>query len=148
VLIGGQRFRSYAIERNDELVEHVTALEEQFWQRVLDRNPPPVDGLDATTKLLAKLWAVDPGSSVDLDPLVYYPLKAQYDSAHEAMKTAETLKTEAGNQIKALLGSKEIGLLDGYPAVTWKKQSRAGYTVAPTTFRKIHFPKTKVIRHG
>lgn len=148
VLIGGQRFRWYSIERNDDLVSYVTELEAAFWQRVCEGNPPPVDGLGATTALLARLWHVDPGATVDIDPLIYYPLKDQYDQAHAAIKAAETVKTEAGNAIKALLGEKEIGLVDGSPVVTWKQQDRAGFTVAPSTFRKIHFPKTKVNRHG
>lgn len=147
-LIGGQRFRWYELHRNEELIAYVNEIEAAFWQRVCEANPPPVDGLDATTALLARLWQVDPGATADLDPLVYYPLKAQYDTAHEAIKAAEAVKTEAGNAIKALLADKEIGLVDGQPAVTWKQHERAGYTVAPSSFRKIHFPKTKVTRHG
>lgn len=148
VLIGGQKFRWYEVPRNEDLIGQIVELEAAFWQRVQEHNPPPVDGLDATTQLLARLWKVDPGACAEIDPLVYYPLKTQYDEAHEAAKAAKAVKDEAANQIKALLGEKEIGLIDGQPAVTWKQHERAGYTVAPSTFRKIHFPKSKVTRHG
>jgi putative phage-type endonuclease len=148
VLIGGQRFRWYEIERNEELIAHVNELEAAFWKRVQDLNPPPYDGLEQTTALLAKLWKVDAGAAAEIDPMAFHSLKAQRDEGHAMEKAGKELKSEADNQIKALLGANEIGLIGGEPVVTWKQQDRAGYTVAPTSFRKIHFPKSKVTSRG
>ena len=40
VLIGGRDFRIYDVERDEELCEALIQREGEFWQRVIDRDPP------------------------------------------------------------------------------------------------------------
>jgi hypothetical protein len=43
VLIGNSDFRVYEIERNDATIAGLFAKVDEFWQRVVDGNPPEVD---------------------------------------------------------------------------------------------------------
>lgn len=143
-LVGGQRFVQCRVERDEEMVERLAEIEGAFWQRVLDRNPPPIDGSKATSDLLGRLYEVDPDSVVVLDPTEFLPLRHAYTEAKAAKKAAEERSTAAENALKALLGPKEVGVLDGEPVVTWKSIERAGYEVAPTTYRRLYVPKARI----
>jgi len=143
-LIGGQHFVQFRVDRDEEMVERLAELEGRFWHdHVLARVPPPIDGSTATSDLLGRLYDVEPEAIAVLDPAEFLPLRNAYREAKTAEKAAEEHATAIANQLKALLGPKEIGVLDGQPVVTWKSINRAGYTVAPTTFRKLHLPKEK-----
>lgn len=141
VLIGGQRYRSYLIERDDEFIETLSTLEAEFWQQVVDRRPPRADGSKATTELLGHLYDVEPDLVRVLDPAEVEPLLIARAEAKEAEKTAKHRADEAENALRQMLGEAEVGVIDGRPVVTWKSCERAGYTVAPTTYRKFHLPK-------
>lgn len=120
VLIGGQRYRQFLIERDDELIAHLRKLTAAFWQQVIDRVPPIPSALD--TELLQHLYDVSPGKVVELDAhadhvaqlcRTRWSAKAE---AEEALRTAE----DADNQLRALLADAEIGTVGGQPVVTWK----------------------------
>lgn len=54
-LIGGQELRIYTVPRDDDIADRIISLEAEFWRRVTDRDPPPVDhGRDGPA--LARLW--------------------------------------------------------------------------------------------
>lgn len=140
-LVGGQRYVEVRVQRDEEMIERLIAIEAEFWDRVVRRDPPPLDGSKVTTDLLGRLYDVDPDSVRVLDPEEIEPLLDQRAFAKAACKHADEDLARIDNQIKALLGEKEIGVVGGEPIVTWKLQTRAGYTVAPTSFRKLHVPK-------
>jgi putative phage-type endonuclease len=57
VLIGGQKYKHYFIERDDELINNLIELERQFWQEnVLKRIPPEMDGHDSTAEMMKALY--------------------------------------------------------------------------------------------
>lgn len=133
VLIGGQRFRLYRIERDDELIDNIFKLEAEFWQQVIDRVPPAPTA--AAKDLLAHLYDVKPGAVVSLDDVAteVAELTRRRQMAKERIKALEEEADDAQVKICALLGENEIGTIAGQPAVTWKTGDRAGYTVAPKT---------------
>jgi putative phage-type endonuclease len=140
-LVGGQSLRTITVERDEQAILNLAEAERQFWQLVQRHTPPEVDGSASTTVALNQRFASPVhDSEVELDPMVLDML-----AARKALKQQEK---EAGakidayeNTIKAMLGNAEIGTVDGKPVVTWKKQSRSGYVVEPSEFRKIHVPK-------
>jgi len=143
-LIGGQHYVEFLIDRDEEMVERLAEVEGKFWHdHVLARVPPPIDGSKVTSDLLGRLYEVEPESVAVLDPAEFLPLRDAYREAKAAEKAAAERTTAVANQLKALLGPKEIGVLDGQPVVTWKSIDRSGFTVAPTTFRKLHLPKDR-----
>lgn len=137
VLIGGQTFRWVDVARNDAFIEQLLKAEAAFWQRLIDRDPPPVDGSEATAKALAALY---PRESRP-DPIVLPPeaemWDAQRQAATEAMEKAKAAKDEADAHLKALIGEAPAGVLPGGITYTWKTQQRAGYTVAPSEVRVL-----------
>ena len=44
VFIGGNELRWVTVQRDDELITSLVDLERIFWERVLTKTPPPVDG--------------------------------------------------------------------------------------------------------
>ena len=143
VLIGGQEPRYVKVERDQALIETLAEEERIFWEMVKANTPPAVDGSQATADALALRYA-DPeiGSAIDL-PLDTLKLLQRREAlkADEKYVKAEILAID--NELKAMLGEKEVGYVNGQVVATWKKIDRKGYTVEPTSFRKLHTPKRK-----
>lgn len=121
VLIGGNKFRHVYVERDDELIADLVAIEADFWHHVTEQIPPPVDGHESTAQALAALYAdADPESEVELPGFVT-DLIVDYRRAGADEKAAKERKAQIGNQIKALVGDARFGLVDGVKAVTWSR---------------------------
>lgn len=140
-LIGGQRLEWRRVARDDEAIGHLDAIEAEFWQRVIDRRPPPPDGSPATGDLLARLYDVEVDKIAVLPPEVL-DLLGQRAAAKADVKAAERRAAEAENRVKALLGDAELGVLDGDVVCTWREIPEA--PVAATVrkaHRRFHVPK-------
>jgi putative phage-type endonuclease len=136
VLLGGQKFRSLDIERNEAFIERLLEIEAEFWGRLQRQEPPPVDGLPATADLLAELYPRDDGHVIELsEELLRYD--KQLLEAKEAIKEAEASKVAAENQIKAALGTATKGILGPGVAYSWKTHQRVAYSVKETSFRVL-----------
>ncbi|MCA6127296.1 hypothetical protein AI19_11815 [Thalassolituus oleivorans 4BN06-13] len=72
VLICGQEFRIYRIERDDELIQELISLEREFWSYVETDSPPPADGSESADRALRALYPQDHGHTLDLsnDPIM------------------------------------------------------------------------------
>lgn len=134
VLINGNDDRYYRVECEEDLVADVVAMATTFWQRILDGDPPPVDGSDASTELLAMLWGAEDGSQVVLAPGEASRLLADRERLKEqaAELAAELARTQ--NELKAMLGDAETALCDGEPVITWKRNG----TFSAKRFRESH----------
>lgn len=134
VLIGGQRLEWRRIARDEEAIASLIAIEAEFWQRVLDRRPPPADGSDACTQFLATFYDVDPDSIAVLPPTVT-DLLEQRAQAKAEEKAAKERAAEAQNRICQLMGTAEVGYLDGEVVCTWKQMPEAPVAAS---VRKAH----------
>lgn len=56
VLLGGQEFSVYRIERNESVIGHLVQLEGEFWQMVQKGVPPPADATDSAEQALRRLY--------------------------------------------------------------------------------------------
>lgn len=65
VLIGGQDFRLYRIERDEERIFELVDRETGFWQCVQDDTPPPADGSESSARALHWLYPQDSGETLD-----------------------------------------------------------------------------------
>lgn len=103
VLIGGNKFIWKEIERDEEFIEILIEREKDFWENhVLADVPPPIDGSDAASDLLKKMYPDDDGTAVMLtkeDETVLDAIEALSDE----IKQLETQKKEYENQIKLKL---------------------------------------------
>ena len=120
----GHGFFYFEIERNDAEIAALAKAEQEFWQKVTDNTPPPVDGLASTGEALKVIYADSNGGKCDLMPVstnltMLKKLKAQ-------AKDIERMISEQQNIICSYLGHNERGEFGG-TRVTWKQQSRRSF---------------------
>ncbi|MED1881236.1 hypothetical protein EDM54_02485 [Brevibacillus borstelensis] len=120
VLIGGNKFVYKKIERDEEIIQFLIGLESDFWNNhVVPQVPPMVDGTEASTELLKKMYPVAvAGSEIHL-PSDAELLITEWEVAKANLKTAEERVTELENRLKALLGENEVGVSRTH-VVTWR----------------------------
>jgi putative phage-type endonuclease len=133
---GGHRIEIVPVERDEELIEMLIKKEAEFWQRVVENDPPPVDGEASTTDVLCRRYKVTPDKIVELDDSVR-EIIAQREQAGAAEKAAKERKDQASNELRLLLGDAEVGTLAGKPIVSWKEQSRREHVVPASTSRVL-----------
>lgn len=121
VLIGGNQFKYRFVERDDELIDYLVAIEKDFWQRVIERRPPEPDGSEASERTLALLYPDEKFDKARL-PSDATELIEQYNRAHAELKEAEERKREAANKLKDMLKEAAIGVVgaEDEKAISWK----------------------------
>lgn len=118
-LIGGNKFMWHFIKRDDEMIDMLIRLEQNFWEHVQSNTPPPIDGSEASSLLLNKLYPnCKPDSKVIL-PDEALDLIMEYEEYQEKEKHASEQKEKACNKLKAMLGENETGIIEN-KIVTWK----------------------------
>jgi putative phage-type endonuclease len=118
-LIGGNQFKWQFIKRDDEIIDMLIKLEESFWEHVRSNTPPPLDGSEAASMLLNRLYPQgNPESKITL-PDEALDLIIQYEEYQEKEKQICEQKEKACTKLKALLGENESGVI-GSRIVSWK----------------------------
>lgn len=143
VLIGGQDFRIYNFERDQELLEMLIEAEAEFWQRVQDRNPPP-----ATTKGdISTYMAIDNGDSIVASSDIENACKLLKD-VKGRLKELNATKNQLETMIKLEIGKNSVLTdLSGNPLATFKKardsvrfDSKAFAAEEPDLFESYKMP--------
>ncbi len=135
-LVTGRGWRIHDVTRDEATIGLLVDVATEMWERVQAAEPPPATGPD--NRVLSARYGIHvPGAVVD----VQAGHIAAVVEARAAVKVAERLRDEAEATLKSQLGEAEAGLVDGDVAVTWRTTSRAGYTVAPGTSRRLHIAK-------
>lgn len=122
VLIGFGRIETYVVERDDDIIDALTAAEVAWWQRhVIEGEPPAIDGSKATTDAL-KLIEARAGTVQVVNPAEVEDLFRQlaHDKAviDEATASANTVK----NQLRSLLDeATELQDDAGRTWATWRQ---------------------------
>jgi len=121
VLIGGNHFKWHYIARDDDLIAMLIELEKRFWHNVETFTPPAMDGSDASSELLDRLYPnANKKTQITLDDAL--PLIAQYEESLVEEKTAGERKEQSINKLKALMGEHET-CIAGDRIITWKNIS-------------------------
>lgn len=142
VIIGGQSFDWFDIERNDKFIAALKVAEAEFWQLVESDTPPAVDSSLSCAKAIAKLHPDDNGEVIVL-PAEATGWANDLDSAKSRIKEMEEVKRENENRIKAAIGDNTIGVLPDGSQFTWKTQTRAAHEVKESKFRVLRTKKGK-----
>ncbi|MEF2244239.1 YqaJ viral recombinase family nuclease [Paenibacillus sp. IITD108] len=123
-LIGGNKYREYAVMRDDELINQLLRIAYDFWHHyVLVSNCPPLDGSEASTKLLNRLCPkAEDNTIIPLEEIMH--IEAYFDNKNQ-LKVLESAITEFENRIKSVMGNHEIGIAQTYK-VKWENKSRTG----------------------
>lgn len=123
-LIGGNKYIQKYVERDEELIEMLKNIAQDFWSNnVLTKTPPLVDGSEASTDLLKSLYPdSNPGTEMVL-PEEAAKLIEKREELKGEKKELDTQISECENKLKDLLKENEVGIC-GNKKVTWKTYSR------------------------
>lgn len=108
VLIGGNKYREFYFERDDELIESLITLEKDFWyNHVVAMVPPEMDGSEASERLIKQMHPVE--SVKEKNESIALPSEAGkllevLDKTKEQIKELEFTKKEAENKLKQFIG--------------------------------------------
>ncbi|MEU2179695.1 YqaJ viral recombinase family protein [Streptomyces thermolilacinus] len=120
-LLGGNRLLIHRVERDEALVEHLVEFVGEFWQGVLDRRPPAVDGSEATEEVLGHLYEVKAGAVTVADPAEVLPLlERRRELKAREQRVVDELR-EVDNRLKATAGEAEVVKVRDRVAFTWKQ---------------------------
>jgi putative phage-type endonuclease len=141
-LVGGNKLETFEVERNAGFISELEAVAEAFWLRVQRKEPPEVDGSEATARTLKALHPDDNGQTVDL-PDESAQWAAQLEDARTRKSAAEKDEKEAKNHLEAAIGSATFGRLPDGRTVSYKTSARAGYVVEDCKYRTLRIEKMK-----
>lgn len=141
-LVGGQKLVWHDFDRNDAFVDAALPKLEQFWQMVQSRTMPEPDSSDSTARVIAKLFPLDDGETIQL-PHEATAFLDELTVAKEKIKELETSKQWAENRIKSLIGSASFAVLDDGRALSLKTTERKEYICPASTYRTLREIKSK-----
>ncbi|MDD4112526.1 MAG: YqaJ viral recombinase family protein [Herbinix sp.] len=117
VLIGGNHFLYYEVQRDEGLIQPIIQIEKNFWNCVKNRIPPDIDGSDASTEYLNSIFSKSRNVSIQL-PIDTLDLVREYEETNERIKDLTNRKNEMANKMKVLLGENEEGVV-GDRKIKW-----------------------------
>jgi putative phage-type endonuclease len=131
VLVGLDDFRVYRIERDDETIEGIRRQEFDFWQRVIDLNPPEPSNTDDVLRMFKQ----DSGAAIEVGGDV---LKAYNELvyAKQMFKDYGEQVSQSEEIIKLHMREAATLTLDGKPILTWKSQETNRFD--QTAFKEAH----------
>lgn len=148
VILGGNRFRHFDVDRDDVFIEAALPALEEFWALVqAGRKPDPV-ATAACAKAIARLHPDDNGQEIEL-PRAFDGSYSELTALKACIKTLETRKTEIENRVKLALGDNTFGLLPSGNSFSWKTQGRVttcphcSEVISDSTFRVLRQHKPK-----
>jgi len=142
-LLGGQRFIEATVERDQQVIDGLITVGAEFWQRVIHRDPPSLEGepVGPALDLLHRIHGTDNGEVVDLGDAGLEAL-VDYLAAKDAERAAKAEADAAKVRLWELLGDATTGQVDDVDVVRFATEPRAGHTVAPSIPRVLR-PKPK-----
>ena len=121
-LVGGNQFYCRTVERDENLIQQIIAMEKAFWENnVVENQEPEPDGSVATTQYLNHRFARSNGQAVSL-PDDLLSVCEEYNRLVEQIDELTAARDCAANRMKHSLGENEIGLVGGY-RISWKQVS-------------------------
>lgn len=120
-LIGGNKLVYHRVDRDDELIDQLIVIGEEFWGWVQDGIEPPADASESLSKVLNARWKQsDEAETLILDPAVAKLWKTQRARGKALIKEGEALVTEAENHMKTITGANEVVYAGGQKAWSWR----------------------------
>lgn len=127
VLLGGQDFRIYTVERDEDLVRMLVEAEVRFWREHVEARVPPAPTTNAEA---ARAWREKAGSRVVATDATLALLRELKD-LREAIKLQEGARDALELALKVqLTDASELVDVDGKTLATWKEQTTKRVDVA------------------
>lgn len=124
VLVLGQDFFDFVIERDEEEIAELMEQEAAFWKLVANKTPPGADGLPATTEALSEVYSESQNGCVNLfgrDSLLL-----EYKQLQKDQKALEGRLECIKQTLMQDLGEADRGLCGAF-AVSWAAQTRRSF---------------------
>ena len=119
-LIGGNHFLYKLIERNNEIISKIIAMEKYFWEvNVLGRIAPDIDGTRATTEYFNSKYNSSNGLAVRLPEELVSECE-EYNRLADEIDRLTSAKDAVCNRIKNVLKENETGFAGKYK-ISWKQ---------------------------
>lgn len=119
VLIGGDDFRVYRIERDDVTIDAIRQKEIEFWSRIQARQAPEPSTVSDVFRLFGTKdsgLAVEASESLQADVIALKSLKEDAKHLDGQIELREA-------RIKLHMADASILTMQGQPVLTWKEQS-------------------------
>lgn len=145
VLIGGQDFQIYTIQKNPEMIERMLAIYCDFWEKVDTKDPPSPDWDHPETPEIIKLIyrEVVPGATVPIadDGLEEF---SQYQESKKLAAKAQAQVEYWRSRLLVRLGNAEVGELpQGQGIIKKCVVNRPGFNVKPSTYTVLHHQRKR-----
>lgn len=135
--------REYPVELDPVFVAEMRAIEFGFWRRVIDGEPPPVDGSHSCSAALKRMFpSHTPGAAVEL-PSSFIGFGERLESVKAEIKKLEGERRELENEFTFAMGDAEFGDLPDGVRYTLRETKRDSYTVKATSYRVLRRKEPK-----
>lgn len=122
VLVLGEGFHDFVIERDEAEIAALMESEEAFWKYVESQTPPNADGSESTTKTISTIYPTSNDESI-VNLETYGASMREYMALSAQIKSLEALRDEQANKIKAFMGESGKGESSSYK-VSWSTSAR------------------------
>lgn len=125
VLIGGQSYKEYICQRDEEDVDCLIQEEQKFWGYVTMDDMPPVRGGQAEANALLEMSPQEDNEYVEvLDQ--DFPQVQELHSVNEQIKVLEDHRSELANAIKQKIGNHK-GIKTPTWLITWPRSESSRF---------------------
>lgn len=131
VLIGGDDFRIYRVERDEETIDAIRAKELEFWQRVQRKDPPEATRV---SDILA-MFDRDAGTSLEADTKTLQAI-GRMREINAITKPLNDEFADLREQVQLYMRDAAVLKMDGQPLATWKSQTTNRFN--QTAFKEAH----------
>lgn len=129
VLVLNRGFYDFVIERDEEEIKTLAAAEGEFWDRLVDEEPPPLDGSDATQDALKTMYPKeDDGLALSLPAEVENDL-AQFMHLQEFILDLQAERDAIKARTMARMGQAALATTRKM-ACSWVTRKRTGVDTA------------------
>ena len=119
-LVGGNHFYCHTVERDDDMIKKIIAMEKYFWEEnVIGGVEPIPDGSEATTNYFNRKYSNSNTGKIEL-PKEVLSVCDEYERLSQQIKELENAKNATANLLKSYLKEVEVGTV-GDRKVTWKQ---------------------------
>lgn len=137
VLIGGQKFRWFDIERDDAMIREIIEITRDFQRRLDLKDPPPPTGDDSSMDALRAMFPQEyEGKRIEL-PDAAQALDERIAELGSVASAAEKERGLLKQQLAAMIGDAEEAYLPNGVKWSWKTTERKPYTVEAQTRREL-----------
>jgi len=135
-LFGGHQFLTYEVRLNVKFADLLIKEEHAFMQRVINRDPPPVDASESSARGLKALYPRPSGETINL-PGVAADWGDEIEECKGRLKEITEKKRELENLLKESIGEATFGLLPSGIRYSYKLQTTPEHVVPETSFRVL-----------